>query len=619
MTEKRGGFAGKILQIDLTKHEIGLRPLDDDLAQKYIGGLGLCLKLAYDIIRPDTAALSPDNPIVLGAGPLVGTNLPSSSRVFAVCKLPTSNSIGWCGAGGVNFGYLFKNAGYDHVIIEGKSDNPVYLEIINDQVEIRDADALWGKDVEETDHALRQSFDMPVGIAAIGQAGENLIPFSMAFIDRIATLGRGGFGAVMGAKNLKAIVVHGDQGIRVADHNRYKSLTRAFMQRIGEWRYLKASQELGLIKSFPLVTFDTYRKIKKRRIACVSCPIGCKDVVEIQDGEFKGLVAGSSSAMNLFTPIVYGFEDYREAVKCVATLDRYGLDMFEFFGIMKFAKALVDNGVIPKDKIDTQIAINSLASMETWARQICFREGLGEIFAGGFSRILEAFGEEAKQQAPSLVKGTHPYAGPGSAFPWHLFGTMELGQLMEPRGPHVGSGGSPTYFARRPLDVFPRHLDRMGVPQEAIERILPGIKNPQNGEDLKIGTLLKYSHAWFTILGSLGICARGQINRFYNAALCAELYETVTGINTTLEDLRQRVARVWTLYKMANLREGIDRKSEVPPHQWIGKSGFKNYVDETPLTRKDIEGMVEDYYAEWGWDRKTGVPTPEVREKLGLI
>jgi aldehyde:ferredoxin oxidoreductase len=422
----------------------------------------------------------------------------------------------------------------------------------------------------------------------------------------------------MGAKNLKAIVVHGDQGIGVVDRRRYKRLNKTFMQRIGDWPYLKESQELGLLKSFPLVPLDTYKKIKKRRIACVSCPIGCKDVVQIQDGAYKGLVAGSSSAMNLFTPLAYGFEDYREAVKCIATLDRYGLDMFEFFGIMQFTKTLVDRGVIPRDKLDAEIAIHSMTSMESWARKISFRQGLGEILADGFGRIIDEFGEDAKQYAPSLIKGIHPYAGPGSALPWHLFGTMELGQLMEPRGPHVGSGGSPTYFARRPLDVFPRHLERMGVPREAIERILPGIRNPQNGEDLKIGTLLKYSHAWFTILGSLGICARGQINRFYNASLCAELYETVTGIKTNVDDLRKRVARVWTLYKMANLREGIDRRSEIAPSQWLGKSGFKSYVDETPITREDIDGMVEDYFAEWGWNRKTGEPTPEALEMLGL-
>jgi aldehyde:ferredoxin oxidoreductase len=116
----------------------------------------------------------------------------------------------------------------------------------------------------------------------------------------------------------------------------------------------------------------------------------------------------------------------------------------------------------------------------------------------------------------------------------------------------------------------------------------------------------------------LGICARGQINRFYNAPLCAELYETVTGIKTELEDLRQRIDRVWTLYNLLNLREGVDHKHEIIPDQWIGKSGFKNYVTEKPLTREEIKRMVEDYYAEWGWDPTTGVPTPEVLKRLGL-
>ena len=617
MTAQLGGFAGSVIYVDLTASKIHREPLDAVMAEKFIGGFGLCLKLGYDTIRPGVA-LSPENPIVLGAGPLVGTNLPSCSRVYAITKLPTSNTIGWCGAGGVNFGYLLKNAGYDHVVIQGKADRPVYLKIINDQVEICNATAVWGKDVEETDQILRKSMGIPSGIMSIGQAGENQVCFSMAFVDKIATLGRGGFGAVMGSKNLKAIVVSGDRGIRIADRKRYNSLSKPFFHRIKEYRYLKEWQDLGLIQSFPFVSRETYKKIKKRRIACVSCPIGCKDVVEIQDGKFAGLVAGSSSAINLFTPMAYGFEDYREAVKCIATLDRYGLDMFEFFGIMKLARSLCDHGIIPKDQIDTEIVMESLACMETWARKISLREGLGHILAQGFHGIFNEFGEAAKPHAPSLVKGMHTYAGPGCAFAWDLFGTMELGQLMEPRGPHVGSGGSPTYFARRPLDVFPRHLARMGVPEAAIQRILPGIDDPEQEEDIKIGSLLKYSHGWFTSLGSLGICARGQINRFYNAPLCAEPYETVTGIKTELEDLRRRIDRVWTLYNLANLRENVDRKEEIIPAQWIGKSGFKNYVTEKPLTREDIKRMVEDYYEEWGWNRTTGVPTPEVLEKLGL-
>jgi len=619
MTTETGGFAGSILYVDLSSGEIQKKPLEKDLARKFVGGLGLCLKLAYDIIVPGTHPLSPQNPIVLGAGPLVGTNLPSCSRVFAVTKLPTSSAIGWCGAGGVNFGYLFKNAGYDHVVITGKADRPVYLKIANDRVEICDAAALWGRDIEEADQFLRESAKSPAGVITIGQAGENRVAFSMAFLDKMATLGRGGFGAVMGAKNLKAIVVSGNQGIRVADRKRYKTLSKPLFKQIREYRYLKEWQELGLVKSFPLVPAETYKYIKKRRIACVSCPIGCKDIVEIQDGALQGLKTGSSSAMNLFTPITYGFSDYREAVKCIATLDRFGLDMFEFFGVMRFARRLCDNGIIAKDRPGTEIVIDSLASMEAWAEKISLRQGLGDILADGFNSMIEEFGDKAREQAPSIIKGIHPYAGPGSALPWDLFGTMELGQLMDPRGPHVGSGGSPTYFARRPLEVFPRHLRRMGVPEEAIQRILPGTDNPEQPEDLKVGSLLKYSHGWFSTLGSMGICARGQINRFYNASLCAELYEAVTGIDTGRADLRRRVDRVWTLYKMANVREGAGPENEAIPDQWIGAAGFKNYVTGKPLTRVDIESMVEDYYAEWGWDRKTGVPTAQVLQKLGLV
>jgi aldehyde:ferredoxin oxidoreductase len=322
--------------------------------------------------------------------------------------------------------------------------------------------------------------------------------------------------------------------------------------------------------------------------------------------------------LNLYTPVIYGFKDYRESIKCMATLDNYGLDMFEFFGIMGFAKALADHGLISKDRLDTQIIIDSLQSMETWARKISYREGLGNILADGFKGILKEFGEEAKTYAPPLVKGMHPYAGPGAAVSWDLFGTMELGQVLDPRGPHVGSGGSPTYFARRPLDVFPRHLTRMGVPKEAIERVLPGLGSPGQEGELKVGRLLRYSHRWFSTLGCLGICARAAINRFYSASLCAEFYEAVTGIKTDLPELGKRVDRVWTLLRMVNVREGLDRKAETLPEKWFEAPGFKDYVTEKPLSRQESEKMIEDYYEEWGWDRKTGIPTAHVLKELGL-
>ncbi len=607
-----GGFAGKVLQVDLTTGEIRQTPLDMALAETYIGGLGMCIKLCSDAIEPGCGPLATGNPIVLGAGPLVGTNLPSTSRVYSVSKLPTSRTIGWCGAGGFTFGAMLKNSGYDHIIIRGRSERPVYLKIFDDHVELNDASHLWGRGVDETCKAILNEHGIPTGVLTIGQAGENLVPFSMAFVDRISTLGRGGFGAVMGSKNLKAVVVKGSGGVTVADRKRYKVLSEELLAKIRAWPHLKEAQDMGMVQAFPFIPRDQYYGIKKRRAACVSCPIGCKDVVEIPDGPFKGLVKCTSSVINLYTPVLYGFKDYRESIRCMAVIDEYGLDMFEFFGIIVFAKKLVDQGIIPRDLAQPAIEPNSLASMEAWARKISFREGLGDVLAQGFNGIIEEYGEAAARLAPALVKGMHPYAGPGSALAWDRFGTMELGQVLDPRGPHVGSGGSPTYFATRPLEVFPKHLSRMGVQPEAIDRIVKGAANPDQQQQLNVGTLLRYSHAWFTILGSMGICARGHINRFYNAELCAQLYEAVTGIETDLPALRARVDRVWTLYRMANLREGFEReKDEVLPEQWFRDPGFKNYLTGEPLQRSEAECMIQDYYKEWGWDPETGMPTEQ--------
>ena len=614
----QGGFAGRVLHVDLTSREITTQPLDYDLAKKYIGGLGLTIKLASDTIIPGTEPLSPDNPIIMGAGPLVGTNLPAVSRVHAVTKLPSSGTVGWCGGGGVTFGSSFKNAGYDHIIIKGRASDPVYLQIIDDQVEIVDAGFLWGQGVEETCHSLWDRLGRPLGVVSIGQAGENLVSYSMAFIDRMSTMGRGGFGAVMGSKNLKAIVARGNRGIKVADRQRYKDLNGEFLKKIREYPYLAEWQELGLAKSLPIPP-DQYMKIKKRRVACVSCPIGDKDVIQIPDGDLEGLIKCSPSVVNLFNPMGHGFKDIREAIKCIATLDEYGLDMFEFFGVMEFAKVLSEEGILPKDLNEPVIDPGSLDSMEAWAEKISTRQGLGDVMADGYESMARYFGDRAEEFAPPLVKGMLPYQGPKGNKGFNLFGTMELGQVLDPRGPHVGASGSPTYYAKRPIEVFPRHLNRMGVPEEALERILPGFGLPDKEPGLKVGRLLKYSHAWFSILSSLGICARAQINRFYNAEFCANIYETVTGFETSLDQLRKRVDRVWTLLRMINIREGIDLRSEQPPEKWFGESGFQDYMTAELVTPDEMDLMIKDYYQEWGWDPDTGKPGRERLAELGLL
>lgn len=614
-----GGFAGSVLRIDLTRLAIECSPLDMSLAERFGGGLGLAIRFAYEAVSPGVDALSPGNPIVLGAGPLVGTNAPASSRVFAVSKLPSSGSIGWCGAGGMSWGSMFKHAGYDHLLIEGRAERPVYIKIVDDTVELCDAGELWGKGIGETCELLSREMGSHCGIIAIGPAGENLCTFSMAYVDGISTLGRGGFGAVMGSKNLKAIAVKGTRGITVADRKRFHAITRELLESIRSYPFLREWQDLGLLKSLPVVSAEVYRKFRKRRIACVSCPIGDKDLIEIPDGDLKGFTACTSSAVNLLTPLIYGFTDYREAMWLTTLLDDQGMDVFEFFGLMGYVKTLAEQGIISPDMLPAPVSLNSLASLKVWAHAVSRREGLGDLIASGIRALQEEFGRAAGELSPPVVRGMLPYVGPAAPLPWNLFGTMELGQLLDPRGPHVAAGGSPTYFAKRPLNVFPQHFRRMGIPEDAIARVLPVSGQEGRPQTLKVGRLLKHSHTWFTILGTLGICARAQVNRFYNAGLCAELYQAATGIGTSVEDLRTRADRAWTLLKLANMREGFVKEQDAPPEQWFVKPGFLDYVTEQPIGPGQVMAMVEDYYDEQGWDRNTGEPLRDRLEDLGLI
>jgi len=590
-----GGIAGQVLYVNLSEQRTWTESLDETIVRDYVGGLGTCIKLASDLIPRGVAPLSPESVFVLGVGPLVGTDLPSSSRMYVVGKLPASGTVGWCGAGGYSFGAQLKYAGYDHVVVTGKADKPVYLDIDDQRIYIRDAKDLWGQGVDDTTEFFHEKLDAHPGVLTIGPAGENKSTIAMAFVDRISTLGRGGFGAVMGSKNLKAIVVQGTGEVTVSDRKRFNKLSRSVLNTIRSYPYLKEWQDLGMLKSFPMVPVEVYKRMKERRAACVSCPVGCKDVVRIPDGPFAGLVKHTSSALNLFTPMMYGMKDPWNAVKLVTDLDSYGMDMFEIFGLMGMARDLSASGVISLASEEPEIDLTSLPSMSIWAEKIARRHGTGNLLADGFTTVMETLGPEAKQYAPALIKGIHPYAGPGAALPWDRFGTMELGQVLDPRGPHVGSGGSPTYFAIRPLDVFPKHLKRMGVPEDAVDRILGPDRN-----ELHVGRLLRYSHTWFATLGSLGLCARGQVNRFYNADLCAEAYEAATGISTSAADLRKRIERVWTTFRELNILEGLDASKESLPDQWFKKSGFKDYLTGEPLRKEQAEEMKREYFDEWG-------------------
>lgn len=614
---KIGGYAGSILYVNLSTGEIKKEPLDLDVARGFIGGFGINSKLGYDLIRPGTEPLSAENKIIIGAGPFVGTNIPGAARICSLTKLPVNGAIGWSGGAGMSFGIMLKNAGYDHVIIEGRANKPVYLKIFDDDVEICEAEMLWNKGSGETVDELYTEYGRPLGVVSVGQAGENLVKFAMTFVEKCGTLGRGGLGAVFGSKNLKAIITRGTKGIGVSDRKLYRELVDHLYERMKGYPGLKDAHKYGFLNFMPVMPREDYLELKKARLACVSCPIAEKEILEIKKGRFRGHTVYSSAVVNTLIPMMYGVtNDYGESIKLTEDLDSYGLDQMEALELLKFADQLYKHGLLTEKELGTPGIKFEPDSIAEWLKKIAYREGFGDVLADGFGGVLKKYGEGIEEFAPVVVKGMVAYQGITSPIKTDLFTTFEFGMAVHPKGPCAAPGGSsPLYFTRgRAIDWVAGHLDRMGVPKDAQKRIFI----TKEGMALNVGRMTKYSQQSLFVIDMLGTCGRGQINRFYSNKVQAGLYSAVTGLEISGEELMKASERAVNLIKAANVREGFDRKDDRFPEGWFGKEKHKDYYENVAITKEMAYGLLDDYYDEMGWDVKTGIPTKAKLKELGM-
>jgi len=568
----------------------------------------MSIKLGYDLLKPGVDPLSPDNKVIIGAGVLTGTNAPASCRVTSLTKLPVNGAIGWGSGGGMSFGCMLKHAGYDHIVIEGRAKKPVYLKIFDDDVEICDAGTLWGKGSHETVGQLHSEYGTPLGVISVGQGGENLVKFALTFIDRCAHLGRGGLGAVFGSKNLKAIITRGTKGTTVADRKSYRALVEHLYGRMRKYPMLKDYQKYGfLMFSGPTPEAkEAYLQLKKARLACISCPIADKELLEVRKGKHKG-----------FTKYAGNPPSDRRPIELSDILDQYGLDLFETGELLRFTDELYKRGILTEDRLGAPgVDFDDSDALAEWYRKIAYREGFGDVLADGLKGVLQKYGEGIEEFAPAEVKGMIAYQGITGPVYSDLFGTFEFGMAVHPRGPHASSGGSsPLYFTRgRPADWVAGHLDRMGAPEDAIERVF----TLKDGMAVNVGRMEKYSQQWLLTCDCLGQCCRGQINRFYSSNLHAELYSAVTGFGTSREELTKAAERAFNLLKAMNVREGFDRKDDRFPERWFGETKHKDYYEQVDITRERAYGLLDDYYDEMGWDVETGIPTKSKLMELGL-
>jgi aldehyde:ferredoxin oxidoreductase len=557
--------------------------------------------------------------------------MPGASRTVVMSKFPATGAIA-NSCGSMSFGFYMKQAGYDHIIIRGRADKPCYLHIKNDQIRIRDATHLYGKDIVEATNILKREHGTS-GVIAIGQAGENLVVSALALIDKTSTLGRGGLGAIMGSKNLKAIIIQGNKGISIARPKEFINLYRKLYSRIVNYPQRESWHELGMLRSLPINMILTakgqkkkarqcnertyLKKIKFRRMACPSCPMADKDLLELQEGNFSGMTNYTSSVINPFLMLTLdGLETYGQAIKAFDLINRYGLDSLTITALLDFLAAMNEEAILMEAEtgVDWKRDYHSLIRL---IEMCAFREGFGDILAGGWKKLAETYPILNKKML--VIKGLDVVFEPR----FLRMGTMEFEQVVNPKGAHVASGGSPTYVgAGHTKEKFRRHFARMGIPQEAYSRLFNPPK-PEMGVD--VGRLTRYSEDWYTILTSLGLCARAQMNRFYNFESVAKFYNAATGFDVTPEQLRTAAERTWNLLRILNQNEGFSRADDKFPPEWFKplKYGehnleFKNFDGDVKITQEIAETLLDNYYDERGWDPISGNPSSAKIRELKL-
>ncbi|MBS7648740.1 aldehyde ferredoxin oxidoreductase family protein, partial [Candidatus Bathyarchaeota archaeon] len=425
-----GGYIGKILRIDLSSRSFETQNLEEDLALKYLGGEGLGARILWEDLKPGIDPFDPSNELIIASGPLQGTKCPSVSRLCIVTKSPLTGGFTRTLSGGYT-GYEFKRAGFDAIVIRGKSSSPVYLWIKDGSVEFRDAGFLWGMQTNDTQKYVKHYTDPGAQVMCIGPAGERLVRFA-CIISNIGAFGRGGSGAIMGSKRLKAIAIKGRAEVKVADPKTFEETIRKVYssfsskkEKAENWRRYGTTDMTDTIEShgnwptrnwqegiFPPASDSLYsvpwrKQVVKKDIACTICPIYCRKITSAGDyGPFSSIVSEGPEYETIWAfGAQCGNSDARLITVADRNCDEFGLDTISCGSVIGFAMELYQRGIIKEEDTDGLKLKwgNPKAIVET-IRKIAEREGIGNVLAEGVKRASKVFGKGSESYAMH-VKG----------------------------------------------------------------------------------------------------------------------------------------------------------------------------------------------------------------------
>jgi aldehyde:ferredoxin oxidoreductase len=586
--------------------------LTNDLAELYIGGAGMAARILYDELKPGIDPFSPENKVIFLTGPVVGTMIPTASRIGLYAKSPLTNSFFHSSAGG-HFAPELKFAGYDGIIFEGKAAQPVYLFIDDGYVELRDAAHLWGMDTNRVQLELFEELGSDgIQIAAIGPAGEKLVRFACVMCGCRA-LGRGGLGAVLGSKNVKAVVVRGQGSVDVPDMRRMKVIldemfarfnanpaTSEILPRYGTPVLVNANNTLGLFgyknwqdEFYPDadgLSGDTMRKkIVKRDKSCFACPARCGKFSIVGSGPYEGVRNEGPEYEDIFSlGSMCGHNDIEVVAAAERVCDDLGVDAIEAGVAIAFAMECCERGLLRKEDTDgIDLKFGRADLIVPLVEKIALREGrLGNLLAEGVKRASEKIGNGSAYFAmhnKGLTFAGHSARGmPGFA----------LGYASGPRGGSHHDG--------RPTG------ERTGlVPRETIEG---------KGEyTARINHLNIFTDS--LIVCHLTESIWGPLDVTDSAVRCLNV---ATGMNMTLEEARTAAERIWNLMRAFAVREGYRREHDQLPPRFLEEPIPSGPSSGMVITRQMLDDLLDQYYEFRGWDKTTGIPTRERLMQIGL-
>ncbi len=592
------GFYGQLLHIDLDGGKVSRLPLEEASLRAFVGGIGLGTRLLYDYAPPRVEPFDPANPLILASAPLVGTGLTTTAKFAVVTKSPLSGFIG-DSLSSSHFALELKRTGVDAVVITGRAPSLVYVVISDDAVEIRDAEFLCGKTPDETEAAIRNELDLPgVRVATIGAAGENRVRFA-TISNEGRHAGRGGAGAVLGSKNLKAIAVCGHQEAQVWDALAVKTIADRLRERslgpmtdkyrnIGTVANLAVFNRLGVLpaRNFQDSTFDGAEGLSGEALAensfsrshgCAACSIRCERLFKALNGNDQRLEYESLFALG---PLC-GVRDPQSVLQAAHLCDQYGLDTISTGGTLAWAMECAERGLLPAaEKLN--LSFGRGGGLLNAIQAIAERDGIGDLLAEGSKRAAEQVGQGSAHWAMH-VKGLElPGYEPRS------LKTMALGLAVSPRGAcHNRSGAYEADFSGA-VDRF--HGDR--------------------GR----GAWVAASEDFAAVLDSLIVCKflRKCFDDFYAEA--ADLLAKVTGWNCSAAELKRSGERIVILKRAFNQREGWQPQDDWLPPRLLGEAVSTGVAEGLRLGTAELKEMIGGYYQARGLDESGFVTEKKLRE-----